>query len=123
MSMRSRKILTLSSGALRAAGAPPLHRGVFDPSAGLRHRSRAEDTAADQAKRLASLDPTVASATDIRPVHGLAGPPPSGALRAAGAPPLHRGVFDPSAGLRRRSSAEDTAADQARRLASLDPTV
>src|SRR5882757_9836758 len=59
MSMRSRKNLTLSFGALRAAGARPLYRGVFTPSAGLRRRSGGEDAAAGRAGRLASLEPPV----------------------------------------------------------------
>src|SRR5882724_1002971 len=59
MSIESRKITTVHIGALRAAGARPLYRGVFVPSAGLRRRSGDEDTAADRARSLASLDPTV----------------------------------------------------------------
>src|SRR5882762_7060524 len=59
MSMKSRKTVTVDIGALRAAGARPLYRGVFVPSAGLRRRSGDEDAAADRAGRLAPLDPTV----------------------------------------------------------------
>src|SRR6266702_2218748 len=58
MSIESRKITTVHIGALRAAGARPLYRGVFAPSAGLRRRSRGEDAAADRARSLAPLDPT-----------------------------------------------------------------